>query len=67
MVHRQLGLFNISLCRMGSTDDPSAVVDSRLRVKGIKGLRVVDASVMPTLPSGNLAAAVIMIAERLLI
>ena len=51
-------------CKMESIDDSSAVVDPRLRVKGVKGLRVVDASVMPTLPSGNPATPVIMIAEK---
>ena len=44
--------------------DPMAVVDDRLRVHGIAGLRVIDASIMPTVPSGNTNAAVIMIAEK---
>lgn len=51
-------------CRMGLTDDPLAVVDSQLRVIGIKGLRVVDASVMPDLVGGNINATVMMIAWR---
>lgn len=50
-------------CRMGRDDDSSAVVDSQLRVRGVRGLRVADASVMPTIPSGNTFAATIMVAE----
>jgi choline dehydrogenase len=49
-------------CRMGN--DPAAVVDTRLRVNGVTGLRVVDCSVMPTLVSGNTHAAAVMLAEK---
>ena len=45
-------------------NDPMAVVDDQLRVHGIAGLRVVDASIMPTVTSGNTNAGVIMIAEK---
>ena len=51
-----------STCKMGS--DPLAVVDADLRVHGIDGLRVADASIMPTVVSGNTNAATIMIGER---
>ena len=51
-------------CRMAPDTDPTAVVDDQLRVRGLEGLRVVDASVMPTMPSANLNASVLMIAEK---
>lgn len=51
-------------CRMAPENDPTAVVDAQLRVRGIEGLRVVDASIMPTMPSANLNASVLMIAEK---
>ncbi len=54
----------IGTCKMGRRDDPMAVVDSRLRLLGVERLRVVDASIMPTITSGNTAAPVTMIAER---
>ncbi len=51
-------------CRMGPVTDPLAVVDSELRVHGLEGLRVVDASVMPRMISANLNASTLMIAEK---
>lgn len=51
-------------CRMGGTQDPERVVDGQLRVVGVDGLRIVDASVMPDLVGGNINAVVMMIAEK---
>jgi len=53
-----------STCKMGPDSDPLAVVDAQLRVHGMQGLRVVDASIMPTLTTGNTTAPTIMIAEK---
>lgn len=58
-VHHPLGT-----CKMGTDADPLAVVDTALRVRGAENLRVVDASVMPDMITGNINAAVVMIAER---
>ena len=49
---------------MGRDDDPMAVLDSRLRVRGIAGLRVVDAGAMPTITSGNTNSPTLMMAEK---
>lgn len=54
----------VGTTKMGSADDPLAVLDSRLRVRGIRGLRVVDAGAMPTITSGNTNSPTLMIAEK---
>jgi 5-(hydroxymethyl)furfural/furfural oxidase len=60
------GTFHVSgTCRMGSLDDPGAVVDSAGRIRMLSGLRVVDASIMPTVPRANTNIPVIMLAEKI--
>jgi choline dehydrogenase len=54
----------VGTAKMGLTQDPFAVVDDRLRVHGLGGLRVVDASVMPRITSGNTGSPTMMIAEK---
>ncbi len=54
----------VGSCKMGRADDPTAVVDPQLRVRGIEALRVIDASIMPAITSGNTNSPTLMIAER---
>jgi choline dehydrogenase-like flavoprotein len=54
----------VGTCKMGPADDPMAVVDAQLRVHGIDGLRIADASIMPNIVGGNTNAPAIMIGER---
>ena len=58
------GFHAAGACKMGPSSDPLAVVDSRLRVHGIAGLRVVDAGVMPLITSGNTNSPTLMLAEK---
>ena len=54
----------VGTTKMGRDDDPMAVLDSRLRVRGVAGLRVVDAGAMPTITSGNTNSPTLMMAEK---
>ena len=58
------GYHLVGTCRMGPATDKTAVVDEQLRVRGVEGLRVIDASIMPLLPSANTFAATIAITEK---
>jgi choline dehydrogenase-like flavoprotein len=60
--HADTSYHPVGTCRMGS--DRLAVVDARLRVHGVHGLRIVDCSVMPTVPGGNTNAPAVMVAEK---
>ncbi len=63
---RATGFYHpVGTCRMGAADDASAVVDTDCRVRGVTGLRVIDASVMPTIPRANTNLTTIMVAERM--
>jgi len=54
----------VGTCKIGTDDDPMAVVDSELRVRGIEGLRITDASIMPVIVNANTKAASMMIGEK---
>ena len=60
------GMFHVAgTCKMGADNDPDAVVDPCGRVRGFDGLRVVDASIMPTVPRANTNIPTIMVAEKI--
>lgn len=56
--------FQVGTCKMGPSSDPTAVVNPRLQVYGIKNLRVIDSSIMPQIVAGHTNAAAYMIGER---
>jgi choline dehydrogenase len=62
--HAESAYHPCGTCRMGSPDDPLAVVDPECRVVGIEGLRVADSSIMPSITNGNLNGPTIMIGEK---
>jgi len=62
--HTMHGWHGCGTCRMGQRDDPAAVVDPSLRLRGVDGLRVCDASTFPVVPSGNTNAPTVMLAEK---
>jgi len=62
--HTLAGYHATGTCKMGRTNDPTSVLDPELRVIGFEGLRVVDASIMPNVPSGNTSAPTVMVAEK---
>ena len=57
-------MFPVGTAKMGANNDPAAVLDERLRVRGVERLRVIDASAMPRITSGNTNSPTIMIAEK---
>ena len=63
--HAETALHPSCTCKMGDATDPMAVVDNQGRVHGTSGLRVVDASIMPRVVTGNLNAPTIMLAEKI--